>query len=97
MKAAVFYQATDLRILDIPKPTPKAGEVLLKVKACGICGTDVHIFHGGVFLFPSLDNPARVCYTEAIAICNRLLSKLQFIGELPRPPVTKWVKGEALH
>ena len=46
MKAAVFYQATDLRILEIPKPTPKAGEVLLKVKACGICGTDVHIFHG---------------------------------------------------
>ena len=46
MKAAVFYQATDLRILDIPKPTPKAGEVLLKVKACGICGTDVHIYHG---------------------------------------------------
>ena len=46
MKAAVFYQATDLRIIDIPKPTPKAGEVLLKVKACGICGTDVHIYHG---------------------------------------------------
>ena len=46
MKAAVFYQATDLRILDVPKPTPKAGEVLLKVKACGICGTDVHIYHG---------------------------------------------------
>lgn len=46
MKAAVFYQAADLRILDIPKPTPKTGEVLLKVKACGICGTDVHIYHG---------------------------------------------------
>ena len=46
MKAAVFYQATDLRIENIPKPIPKAGEVLLKVKACGICGTDVHIYHG---------------------------------------------------
>ena len=46
MKAAVFYQAADLRVLDIPKPTPKTGEVLLKVKACGICGTDVHIYHG---------------------------------------------------
>ena len=43
MKAAVFYHATDLRVIDIPKPTPKAGEVLLKVKASGICGTDVHI------------------------------------------------------
>ena len=46
MKAAVFYSKTDLRIEDIQKPTPKAGEVLLRVKACGICGTDVHIYHG---------------------------------------------------
>lgn len=27
-------------------PVPERGEVLVKVKACGICGTDVHIFHG---------------------------------------------------
>ena len=46
MKAAVFYGKQDLRIMDIPKPTPKEDEVLIKVKACGICGTDVHIFHG---------------------------------------------------
>ncbi len=46
MKAAVFYSKTDLRMEDIPKPIPRAGEVLLRVKACGICGTDVHIYHG---------------------------------------------------
>ncbi len=46
MKAAVFYEKNDLRIEEIEKPTPKAGEVLIKVMACGICGTDVHIFHG---------------------------------------------------
>ena len=46
MKAAVFYEKNDLRIEDIEKPTPKADEVLVKVMACGICGTDVHIFHG---------------------------------------------------
>ena len=46
MKAAVFYKENDLRIEDIPVPEPKVGEVLIKVKACGICGTDVHIFHG---------------------------------------------------
>ena len=46
MKAAVFYGKQDLRVMDIPKPTPKEDEVLIKVKACGICGTDVHIFHG---------------------------------------------------
>ena len=46
MKAGVFYAANDLRIEEIPKPSPQAGEVLVRVKACGICGTDVHIFHG---------------------------------------------------
>ena len=46
MKAAVFYGKNDLRIENVEKPVPKAGEVLIKVMACGICGTDVHIFHG---------------------------------------------------
>lgn len=46
MKAAVFYGKEDLRIEDLPIPEPKKGEVLIKVKACGICGTDVHIYHG---------------------------------------------------
>lgn len=30
-------------LVDIPKPVPKANEVLIKVMACGICGTDLHI------------------------------------------------------
>ena len=46
MKAAVFYGKHDLRIENIEKPVPKAGEVVIRVKACGICGTDVHIFNG---------------------------------------------------
>lgn len=46
MKAAVFYAKNDLRIEEIEKPTAGVGEVVLKVMACGICGTDVHIFHG---------------------------------------------------
>ncbi len=46
MKAAVFYGKHDLRIEEIPTPTPKDNEVLLKVEACGICGTDIHIFEG---------------------------------------------------
>lgn len=46
MKAAVFYGKHDLRIEEIEVPKLKAGEVLVKVMACGICGTDVHIFEG---------------------------------------------------
>ena len=53
MKAGVFYSKNDLRIEEIPKPSLKAGEVLIKVKACGICGTDVHIFNGDKGCFPT--------------------------------------------
>ena len=53
MKAGVFYKANDLRIEEIEKPVPKKDEVLIKVKACGICGTDVHIFSGDKGCFPT--------------------------------------------
>ena len=46
MRAAVFYGKNDLRIEEIAKPVPSRDEVLVKVMACGVCGTDVHIFHG---------------------------------------------------
>lgn len=46
MKAAVFMGKEDLRIQQIPMPSLGAWDVLIKVHACGICGTDVHIFEG---------------------------------------------------
>ena len=46
MKAAVFYKKGDLRIENIEIPELKSDDVLIKVKACGICGTDMHIFDG---------------------------------------------------
>ena len=46
MKAAVFYNKADLRVEELAVPAALPGEVLVRVHACGICGTDVHIFHG---------------------------------------------------
>lgn len=46
MKAAVFYGKEDLRILDVPVPEVGANDALIRVEACGVCGTDLHIFHG---------------------------------------------------
>lgn len=47
MKAAVFYDKGDIRInRDYPMPELKSDEVLIRVRACGVCGTDVHIFSG---------------------------------------------------
>jgi threonine dehydrogenase-like Zn-dependent dehydrogenase len=43
MKALVRFapEAGSLRVQDMPDPTPEPGKVVLKVAACGICGTDV--------------------------------------------------------
>ena len=49
MKAAVL-RADDpgLEILEIPRPTPRKGEALVKVIACGVCHTDLHVMKGEV-------------------------------------------------
>jgi L-iditol 2-dehydrogenase len=41
MKVAVYYRNNDIRIEERPVPSISYGEVLVKMKACGICGTDV--------------------------------------------------------
>ncbi len=53
MKAAVFYGKEQLRIENIPIPTPKKDQVLIRIAACGICGTDMHIFDGDEGAAPS--------------------------------------------
>ena len=46
MKAAVYHGPRDLRVEEVDVRELKENEVLIRVKYCGICGTDVHIFHG---------------------------------------------------
>ena len=46
MKSAVFYGKHDMRVEESPMPKVGAEDVLIQVKACGICGTDVHIYEG---------------------------------------------------
>lgn len=41
MKAVRMYKPGDLRVEDVPKPVPTDDEVLLKVMACGVCGSDI--------------------------------------------------------
>ena len=48
MKALQFFGKKDLRFVEIPEPEIKANEVLMRVKKVGICGTDLHIYNGGM-------------------------------------------------
>ena len=42
MKAALFYGGKDIRVEEVPEPVPGPGEVLVRVQAAGICGSDLH-------------------------------------------------------
>ena len=46
MKSAVFYGKHDLRVENSPMPKVGPEDILIQIKACGICGTDVHIYEG---------------------------------------------------
>lgn len=46
MKALVYTGPGALAYREVEDPRPEAGEALLKVEACCICGSDMHAFHG---------------------------------------------------
>ena len=49
MKAALFYEVGEpLIVEEVETPLAERGEVLLKVRACGICGSDIHIAYEGI-------------------------------------------------
>jgi 2-desacetyl-2-hydroxyethyl bacteriochlorophyllide A dehydrogenase len=46
MQAAQIVAPEKARVIEAEKPSPGPGEVLIEVASAGICGTDLHIFHG---------------------------------------------------
>ncbi|HXT25698.1 MAG TPA: galactitol-1-phosphate 5-dehydrogenase [Candidatus Eisenbacteria bacterium] len=46
MKALMLTSYRNLEMADVPTPEPRADEVLIRVAACGICGSDVHGYDG---------------------------------------------------
>lgn len=47
MLAARMYGKNDIRIEEVPKPTPDKGEILIKVKSAAVCGTDIRMISNG--------------------------------------------------
>lgn len=55
MKASVLHNIGDLRHQDIPDVEAAEGEVLVHIKACGICGSDIpRVFTKGTYHFPTV-------------------------------------------
>lgn len=50
MKAARYYGIQDVRFEEVPKPSCKPDEALIKISYAGICGSDLHIYNKGMFI-----------------------------------------------
>ena len=46
MKAVIVDDAGELTVADAPTPALEGGDLLIRVGACGICGSDLHVAHG---------------------------------------------------
>ena len=46
MLSVVVDQPNSMAVRERPMPEPQAGEVRVRVRYAGICGSDLHIFHG---------------------------------------------------
>ena len=57
MKAAIWYKKEDIRIENRAEPKVNPAEVKVRVKACGICGSDLHEYRSGPFIIPSKPHP----------------------------------------
>ena len=57
MKAAVWYKKGDLRVEEVSEPNAGSGQVKVRIKTCGICGSDVHEYREGPFIIPSKPHP----------------------------------------
>jgi threonine dehydrogenase-like Zn-dependent dehydrogenase len=52
MKAAAFQRQNEMVVIDAPEPKAAAGEVVLRVHDCGICGSDLHACQYGMGMPP---------------------------------------------
>ena len=67
MKAGVLHAREDIRYEEVETPVPKAGEVLVKVKYSGICGSDVPRVNGdGAHFYPIISSNLNLSAIKAI-------------------------------
>lgn len=48
MRALRSFGEKDIRVVDVDEPTPSDDKIIVEVDWCGICGSDLHLFHMGM-------------------------------------------------
>lgn len=90
MKAARWHGAKDIRVEDVAAPKASQGEVIVKVKRCGICGTDLHEYASGPHVI-AVEKPHPLTGSMAPIIMGH-----EFSGEIVEigPEVEGWREGD---
>ncbi len=81
MKAAVWHGKEDIRIEDVPEPNTGAGQVKIRIKFCGICGSDIHEYTSGPFIIPSRPHPLTGRAGDPIILGHEFSGEVTEIGE----------------
>lgn len=81
MKAALWYGRNDVRVEEIEEPKVTKGTVKIKVKWCGICGSDLHEYLAGPIFIPT-NNPHPLSGNKApIVLGHEFSGEVVEIGE----------------
>jgi len=68
LRAVLQHGIRDVRVADLPRPTPAPGEVLLRTRAVTICASDIHIYAEGNVGGVSWDRPFVPCHEAAAVV-----------------------------
>ncbi len=90
MKAAVLHAPGDLRIEQVPVPVTKENEALIRVRAAGICGSDLdRVMKTGTYKFPTIPGHEFCGEIETVPENNRGLEKGHKVAVAPILPCYK--------
>jgi NADPH2:quinone reductase len=68
MRAIVLDRPGSIRLAEVPDPVPGAGQIIVRVDCCGICGTDMHILAGEFPPTPYPITPGHEFAGEVVAV-----------------------------
>lgn len=113
MKVVEVIKPGELEISEKPMPSsPKAGEVMVKIKAAGLCGSDIHIYHGknAFATFPRVighevtgevsqvgENVEKLKVGDRVAVDNVISCGKCYACRMNRPNVCKDLKVLGVH
>lgn len=83
VKAFVIRGRHDAVVTDRPQPTPQPGQALVKVHACGICGSDLHAYEGTQPFFRYPEVPGH----EVVGTVMEVRPRPEGLLHLPNRPV----------